>query len=713
MGVFSELKPKNSARKNPFDLSAYVTFNQKAGMIVPLKYWPTLPNSEYKLDLKALLRTQPLSTAAFAGFSINYDVVWTPYNDHYSSFNQFIAQRLNKQHTTQPDIEDIPKFNLGSFVRLLISIGVYDSFCADYGYQNYNRFMTDNVGINVPWYLLYSENLPEESIALSCLRTLDMLEYGNYLGYLKLCKNAIMDYLDGMTYTVPANKDLPYFVRYLGLISFSALGGSTLLTTMPSLSSFSWSGSVSYYLEHSFDYIFNDADTYHPLLFYSYDINLIHDISDSQYVDLWPVMCYNKAFWQFYRNEYYDIVYKYFKWDTGVYQSNSFEYVYLFNFDDYVTELDPTFNELEEDGLRLLAMFAVKPHQYKKDLFTGLLPSTQYGSVSFATSTSSEWFKLLSNASSPYYTPLVSNQIIINEYGRPSNLLNNPDNSTEIVAADKFKTDPAIMVSMLELRKADSLQRFRERMLRAGNKTKDIFEAHGWEQPMSEKAFDVQFFGSFDGRLDLNVVASTGEFGSGEEKINLGQLAANGVGAIGGQTIHFKSHDFGTLLVVAYITKDAIYDAYGVNKAHTLLEAFDFPYPELQNISLAPVTQKQLNCIGLDGSALNGVLGYLPQNMAYKTANDLVHGEFFSALPLQPNGQERIAYPQGIFANMVTPRQDINIAKQLSFFYIQPSCVDNVFVLNSNGNQDTDQFFTNVRLDLKCVQPLDVIGLPI
>ena len=711
MGVFSELKPKNSARKNPFDLSAYVTFNQKAGMIVPLKYWPTLPNSEYKLDLKALLRTQPLSTAAFAGFSINYDVVWTPYNDHYSSFNQFIAQRLNKQHTTQPDIEEIPKFNLGSFVRLLIAIGIYDSFCADYGYQNYRRFLIDETP-QCPWYLLYSRHLPEESIALSCLRTLDMLEYGNYLGYLKLCKNAIMDYLDGMTYTVPANKNYPYFVRYLALVEQSAFVGDKLLTTMPAITNFNFDGIVSSYLDHAYHYIFASDTNLHPLLSYSYDINILHDISDSQYVDLWPVMSYNKAFWQFYRNEYYDIVYKYFVWNENSYVSSHFEYVYLFNFDDYSTQLDPAMNELDDDGLRLLAMFAVKPHQYKKDLFTGLLPSTQYGSVSFATSTSSDWFKLISNYHDSSFVSVNSGQVAQSTAsGNP--LTSWGSSASHSVYAEQFKTDPAIMVSMLELRKADSLQRFRERMLRAGNKTKDIFEAHGWEQPMSEKAFEVQFFGSFDGRLDLNVVASTGEFGSGEEKINLGQLAANGVGAIGGQTIHFKSHDFGTLLVVAYITKDAIYDAYGVNKSHTLLEAFDFPYPELQNISLAPVTQKQLNCIGLDASALNGVLGYLPQNMAYKTANDLVHGEFFSALPLQPNGQERIAYPQGIFANMVTPRQDINVAKQLSFFYIQPSCVDNVFVLNSNGNQDTDQFFTNVRLDLKCVQPLDVIGLPI
>ena len=126
MGVFSEIKPKNKARKNPFDRSCYSSYNTKAGIILPLQFWPTLPSSEYSLDLKALMRTQPLGTAAFAGFSINYDVVWTPYNDHYSSFNQFIAQRLNRQHTTQPDINSIPHFQLVNFVQLVVQLSVYD-----------------------------------------------------------------------------------------------------------------------------------------------------------------------------------------------------------------------------------------------------------------------------------------------------------------------------------------------------------------------------------------------------------------------------------------------------------------------------------------------------------------------------------------------------------------------------------------------------------
>lgn len=223
------------------------------------------------------------------------------------------------------------------------------------------------------------------------------------------------------------------------------------------------------------------------------------------------------------------------------------------------------------------------------------------------------------------------------------------------------------------------------------------------------KLFDVQFFGNFDGRLDLNVVASTTD----TESVNLGQLAANGTAIVNGSKVHFKCKDFGTLLVIAYITKDAVYDSYGVHRSHAMLEAFDFPYPELQNVSLAPIVESQLNNFGLN--KVSSILGFEPQNMAYKTQNDLVHGEFFSApiADMATLNMDKFPVFVGKYANMVTPRLDINSCKALSFMYIQPSCADNIFVESANSNQDTDPIFGNVRFDLKATQPLDVIGLPI
>lgn len=211
MGVFSEIKPKNQARRNPFSLYNGFKYNTKVGMILPLKFFPTLPSSEYKFDLKALMRTQPLNTAAFAGFTFNYDVIWTPYNDHYSSFNQFIAQRLNRQHTTQPDITQIPHFKKGAFVRMLISMAVYESLAAETTWETLSELHNNqDIDITMPRFMFYSKHMPEEAMSLTCLRTLDLLEYGNYLPLVKSLVAAVKQFLDkDVTYPVPGSGGYP------------------------------------------------------------------------------------------------------------------------------------------------------------------------------------------------------------------------------------------------------------------------------------------------------------------------------------------------------------------------------------------------------------------------------------------------------------------------------------------------------------------------
>ena len=281
MGVFSEIKPKNSARKNPFDRSAYSSYNTKCGMILPLRFWPTLPSSEYSLDLKALLRTQPLSTAAFAGFSINYDVVWTPYNDHYSSFNQFIAQRLNKQHTTQPDIQQIPHFQLRNFIELVVTIATFDYINCELSYEERSRYHDDQeYEITMPVHnvSLFAEHLPLESMALGCIRTLDLLRYGNYLPLVKSAAAAIDYFLaDSALYTDVNDLDLPLPIRLQAYLALEKVDNK-----IPSING------------KDLRYSFVDMTTdMHNLIFsrLSYMIPFTNLLPNDDYmVDLWPIM---------------------------------------------------------------------------------------------------------------------------------------------------------------------------------------------------------------------------------------------------------------------------------------------------------------------------------------------------------------------------------------------------------------------------------------
>ena len=206
--VFSNLKPRPSVDRNGFDLSRRSVFSTKVGYILPVFSQPTLPNSEYKIDVKQLLRTQPLQTAAYSGFSINYDFVYIPHNNSYSAFNQFIAQKPDRNVVESTDYTKVPVINLRSFVRMLLAVGLWDYTISTHFNVYNDGFDSDEL---VPRYLFVFGNCSWQSVSLSCFRTLDMLGYGNFLPILKTLYNIFWTSLNNYNVSVRPSQTLqPY-----------------------------------------------------------------------------------------------------------------------------------------------------------------------------------------------------------------------------------------------------------------------------------------------------------------------------------------------------------------------------------------------------------------------------------------------------------------------------------------------------------------------
>lgn len=697
--VFSNLKPRNTVQKNGFDLSRRSVFSTKCGQILPVFCQATLPDSEYRIDVKQLLRTQPLQTAAFTGFSINYDFFFVPNNYSYTSFNEFISQRQDERHVGQPPYTVLPKFNFRGFMNRLIPCCIFDYIASQYlgvniGYESEQGTSPDY------GFLIGTPNAPWCSVSLEVLRSLDMMGYGNFLPLVKLCAETLWVALDGPG-TIVDSYDV--FINELLNRTY---------TLVPSFSGFNDLNSFIFAITTCTNQALLDIG----LRGFSTEFPDIHPT-------LWPFLAYNKAFYEFYRNIYYDdefgIKFNFRKDGIDIGSLRNYHYVDIFNFDDWTSEFDilslwelDTSHKFE----RLLAIMVPKYHLYKKDLFTGVLPSTQFGDVSTMVDDRS-WLNLYvkntgSTSPADIYLNIDRPTLDPNQVSRVG-LSNLPTDNPPYAQYSQFRFDPALAISILEQRRADAMQRFKERMLRAGNKVKDVFKAHGWSEPYSANEANPFFIGTFDGRLDINTVAATTQ----SDEVELGQLGATGTAVVNGSKLRFKSHDFGYIVGVMYIVKEAEYDAYGVEKQHTLTDPFDYPYPELQNISLAPVDVLDLSTylrFTLNGLNASPILGYLPRFMEYKTAVDKVHGEFFSA-PIWPTDMGGTDYNRGygVFSDWVTPRFDINNFSSVSFLYQSPTCADNVFKVQSNALQSTDQFLVNCYFDVMAVEPISVIGLPI
>lgn len=285
MSVFSDLKPRNRASRNAFDLSRRSVFSTKAGQILPVFVQPTLPSSHYRLDMQQLLRTQPLQTAAFTGFSINYDFVFVPLNHLYSSFNQFIAQRENKNLANQPSYQSVPTFNLSNFLLDLLPYAVYDYYMAQVPYASWIGELQDN---RLEYSSLHNSTCVNFSSALEIIRNLDLLGYGNFLPLVKECAVYFNKYL--VSHGFVTNYFYENYSYFLDNMNDWCMG----------VSSFS---QFLHDLGVTFIEFLNDAPSDYSFYPRAY-------VSDLKSPSLWPVLAYNKCFYEFYRNTYYDKTHK-------------------------------------------------------------------------------------------------------------------------------------------------------------------------------------------------------------------------------------------------------------------------------------------------------------------------------------------------------------------------------------------------------------------
>lgn len=681
------MNPKQSTTRNGFDLDSRHVFSSKVGILNTPYHLLTMPKGEYSINVNQLCRSKALTSAAFTRFNVNYEFYRVHLNDLWSNYNNWASQASDSSRQLPTHFGSVPYFSPKKLFCALFPFLVWDYILDNMDKENdtfhFSYVNIDNEIVQAALYIdgdtLYDNaqhtglyaftcaNTPFESLCWSVIRNLDMMGYGNFI---PMFQNQLKRYFASKGFASDSS-DSPS-----GLISDASVFIANIEHGSPDL-----------------------IDTPMPMLDYN--------------VNLWVPLAYNKVFDNVYRNSFYDLKYSITSPDGG---TVDFDYVELFNVDD----VDGDIIGADNSGLpRLMAIFASKYHQYPRDIFTAVLPSTQYGDVSVLTDDRS-WLNLEVQLTSPSNVTtngtakvLQNNWSGTQDYPIATNLPHSI--SSDEGKSAKFRFDPALAISVLNMRKAEALQRFNENRIRVGNRIKDIFESHFGVQPKSEMSHLAYYLGSFDGSINLNVVTATASSDSNE----LGEQGAVGVGVVDGKTIHYKTEDFDCVICIQYVSKPAEYDSYGCERPNQILDPWDLPYNELQNIGLAPVdlvTLNQFAVVKKDGSLNERSLGYLPRFIELKSDYDKVHGEFYSSVPdfgtiearrfLSDNGL------RGLFSNFVTPKRNVITPQDVDFMYIDPRSVDNVFKVLANSQQSTDQFDFNCLFSVKAVLPLSVIGLP-
>lgn len=681
--VLSALQPHGHVGSNGFDVSHRDVFSTKPGIALPAFYRHVPYKSTFRFDVANIVETTTLQTNAFARGSFNLDFYFVPYNQLFRHSDEIILGRgqsnrkINSPLQPNYTTKSMPVFPLGNCLRILFKEWLIGKSNGIYSITGIKNFVD-----------VFGENAAGDS-----LRILDMLGYGNFLPLFKfLLYHTAGEFTHDMSNDdfinspwTASDPNLPFEViveqaigRNLTEDEYSGLATPTTLEVMCMLS-----GTFTYSLQ--FD---SSSSTYRY-------------VRTPKYYNIFNLAAYQKIWSDMYRNYIYDTT----------------DYVNCFNFDWMVSnsyDVSDVSASYRNSLSFIQCLLMPRYRQWKKDLFTGTYPSAQFGDVAFQQVSDGSIqqlyngevvgniFSKLSDSSDAYsvYNVDIKTNRDVELGGRlPSEVLN------------KFRFN-GVGISALDIRYTMSMQRYRERLLRSGNRTKDVLEAqYGINSRYIEDDY-VEFLGSFSGTLNINKVAGT----TNEGDTSIGELGAYANSSIQGKTIERSFNDYGVVMGILTFVPETEYDALMVDPFNTKSEQFDYYQPDFENLGLSPVFGFEL-----DSRLGNSVLGYTARYHEYKMAVDKVHGEFHGTYrPLVADVAFR--YPSainvesnsGVFSDYVTPRDVYYMSSNnwLARYYINPKCMNNIFLLAVGDSQDTDPFKIDMNYMVSSVQPMSVTGMP-
>lgn len=429
-----------------------------------------------------------------------------------------------------------------------------------------------------------------------------------------------------------------------------------------------------------------------------YDVADI-DIQTAGMCNLWNIAAYQAIYQNFYRND---------NWE--------FARPSTYNF-DYLTSSGGAINSNSIDTYLSSTVFAkelfhLRYADYPKDMFTGIFPNTQYGNVSVVSS-------LIDSPTKAY---LADGSLATGTSNISTNL------SGQVVYNNTSKPTLALQaqISILDLRRAEALQRWKEIQLVHKKNYKSQMEAvYGGEIPY-RRSNSVEYLGGSTNIVNIQDVTSSTE----NDIVRLGELAGKGLGAADGQFIDREFKEHGVLMCIYHVMPVIEYSSNMLEKENTIISQEDYYNPLFANIGLEKIRRQQFGFAPTHDSDCNRtmdlsqgtsffqnnhVLGYGTRYIEYKTAFDKVFGSFgfgrsLKAWCLAQNVWSRI-WPE----NASNPMQ-INLVTNYQSFKCYPYHADNTFISNAQSSspyfEDADQFYLVFNCDIKAVRPIDADGMP-
>lgn len=366
-------------------------------------------------------------------------------------------------------------------------------------------------------------------------------------------------------------------------------------------------------------------------------------------------------------------------------------------------------------------IFSLRYANWKKDYFTGVMPSAQLGEVAtisvgetggripvtvsldtLPTDSVNDGTILSTDIPASSEDPVPFFRYASTPSSRKAYIYKDV-NQGEVRSLYVDSSALGAAFSVIQLRIAEALQKYKEVSQCNGQTYRDQIYAHFGARLSAALSDESQFIGGSDSSIDISEVVNNNLQDSGEPTIS-----GKGVGS-GRDSFVFEAPEHGVIMCVYHIEPVLDYAVSGVNPLLTFTQTTDLPIPEFDHIGMEAVPTFAL--INSDRTPIvdGKPIGYSSRYLPWKADIDTVHGAFRTTLVdwVAPMTDYRFAQA-GAFASATG--EDVSVS--YNFFKVNPSVLDPIFAVKADKTVDTDQFLVNCFFDVKTVAPLDYNGMP-
>lgn len=395
---------------------------------------------------------------------------------------------------------------------------------------------------------------------------------------------------------------------------------------------------------------------------------------------------------------------------------------------DYLTSTSPSidFSQLSSS---LDDMLDMRYANWRKDLFTGLLPRAQYGdeaSVSLIPDSDGSIFKLtsslgsiVSSNASTVLGPNGHNGVLARNLNFNNSSLSNVD------PLNRIHLETLGNLPILALRQGEALQRYKE--IKQSNKYdyKSQIDAFWNVSASRERANMPTRIGGLVNGINIDEVVNTSITDNGTER-QAANIAGKGAGAGNGNIEFTCPAENGIIIGIYKVTPELDYLPINVDRLFLKTKIEDYANPMFDKLGMESLkgfdliqmfTEQESSAIQSD--ILEQPLGYAPRYFDYKTAIDRVIGGFNTSYLdswVAPYNRETIF--EQLRQSFIKTGKLLNFG----FFKINPMILNPIFTsqIYEDANSpyqfisdySNEQFKVNMFFDCTAVRNLDYNGLP-